>query len=202
MALSDTHVAGCGEHLPAWGLRDDRIPGTDQTVGGGRHGLKLHSGSPPPPRQVDARGSADARGSTDACLSWQKVQGREANRRRHRLTEPTTKALCHSPLPPPAAPGYLVPGVLHQTVIWGYVCSTKSGVYKAFSPKPLGQGLFSCLRCPPPPTHPHSVFALGGFLCASVAPPTAPQRLLCTISVRKGDGWQTNIGAAWRAHVW
>ena len=24
----DMHVAGCGEHLPAWGLRDDRIPGT------------------------------------------------------------------------------------------------------------------------------------------------------------------------------
>ena len=27
-ALCDIHVAGCGEHLPAWGLRDDRIPGT------------------------------------------------------------------------------------------------------------------------------------------------------------------------------
>ena len=27
MALCDSHVAGCGEHLPAWGLRDDRIPG-------------------------------------------------------------------------------------------------------------------------------------------------------------------------------
>ena len=36
-----------------------------------------------------------------ACLSWQKVQRREANRRRHRLTEPTTKALCQTPLPPP-----------------------------------------------------------------------------------------------------
>ena len=29
----------------------------------------------------------------DACLSYQKVQGPQANRRRHRLTEPTTKAL-------------------------------------------------------------------------------------------------------------
>ena len=57
---------------------------------------------PPPPRQVDARGSADARSSTDACLSEQKVQRREANRRRHRLTEPTTKALCHPPPPLPA----------------------------------------------------------------------------------------------------
>ena len=57
--------------------------------------------SPPPPRQGDARGRADARISADACLSWQKVQGREANRRRHRLTEPTTKALCQPPPPPP-----------------------------------------------------------------------------------------------------
>ena len=30
MALCDIHVAGCGEHLPARGLRDDRMPGTDQ----------------------------------------------------------------------------------------------------------------------------------------------------------------------------
>ena len=67
MALCDIPVAGCGEHLPAWGLRDDRIPGTDQAVRGGRHGQKLHSGFPP--RKVDARGSADARSSTDACLS-------------------------------------------------------------------------------------------------------------------------------------
>ena len=74
-----------------------RIPGTDQAVRGGRHGQKLHSGFPP--RQVDARGRADARSSTDACLSQQKVQRREANRRRHRLTEPTTKALCQPPPP-------------------------------------------------------------------------------------------------------
>ena len=67
MALCDIHVAGCGEHLPAWRLRDDRIPGTAQAVRGGRHGQKLHSGFPP--RHVDARGSADARSSTDACLS-------------------------------------------------------------------------------------------------------------------------------------
>ena len=45
------------------------------------------SAPPPPPR--------------NACVSWQKVQGREANRRRHRLTEPTTKALCQPPPPPP-----------------------------------------------------------------------------------------------------
>ena len=67
MALCDIHVAGCGEHLPAWGLRDDRIRDTDQAVRGGRHGQKLHSGFPP--RQVDAHGSADARSSVDACLS-------------------------------------------------------------------------------------------------------------------------------------
>ena len=60
MALCDTRVAGSGEHLPAWGLRDDRMPGTDQAVRGGRHGQKLHSGLPPPPRQGDARSSADA----------------------------------------------------------------------------------------------------------------------------------------------
>ena len=56
----------------------------------------MHSGCPPPQRQGDARGSADTRSSAEACLSWQKVQGREANRRRHRLTEPTTKALCQT----------------------------------------------------------------------------------------------------------
>ena len=55
------------QRLPAWGLRDDRIPGTDQAVRGGRHGQKLYSGFPP--RKVDARDSADARSSTDACLS-------------------------------------------------------------------------------------------------------------------------------------
>ena len=43
----DIHVAGCGEQLPAWGLRDDRIPGTDRAVRGGCHGQKLHSGFPP-----------------------------------------------------------------------------------------------------------------------------------------------------------
>ena len=67
MALCDIHVAGCGEHLPARGLHDDHIPGTDQAVRGGRHWQKLHSGFPP--RKVDARGSADACSSTDACLS-------------------------------------------------------------------------------------------------------------------------------------
>ena len=67
MALCDIHVAGCGEHLTAWGLRDDHIPGTDQAVRGGHHGQKLHSRFPP--RKVDARGSADARSSTDAYLS-------------------------------------------------------------------------------------------------------------------------------------
>ena len=51
------------------GLHDDRLPGTDQAVRGGRHGQKMHSGSPPPPRKVDARGGADARSSTEACLS-------------------------------------------------------------------------------------------------------------------------------------
>ena len=66
MALGDIHVASCGGHLLAWGLRDDRIPGTDQARGG-RYGQKLHSGFPP--RQVDARGSKDAHSSADACLS-------------------------------------------------------------------------------------------------------------------------------------
>ena len=32
-------------------------------------------------------------------MGRRKVQGREANRRRHRLTEPTTKALCQPPPP-------------------------------------------------------------------------------------------------------
>ena len=67
MALCDILVAGCGEHLPAWGLRDDRIPGSDQAVRGGRHGQKLHSRFPP--GQVDARNSVDACGSMEACLS-------------------------------------------------------------------------------------------------------------------------------------
>ena len=47
LALCDIHVAGCGEHLPAWGLCDDCIPGTDQAVRGGRHWQKLHLDSPP-----------------------------------------------------------------------------------------------------------------------------------------------------------
>ena len=33
MALCDIHVAGCGEHLPAWGLRDAHILGTDRPSG-------------------------------------------------------------------------------------------------------------------------------------------------------------------------
>ena len=53
---------------------------------------------PPPPT------SADAHSSADACLSLQKVQGREANRRRHRLIEPTTKAWCQIPPPSPPDP--------------------------------------------------------------------------------------------------
>ena len=39
---------------PPWGLRDDRIPGTDQAVRGGRHGQKLHSGFPPRGRGMPA----------------------------------------------------------------------------------------------------------------------------------------------------
>ena len=42
-------------------------------------------------------------GSADACVSWQKVQRREANRRRHRLTDPATKALCQTPPKGPPA---------------------------------------------------------------------------------------------------
>ena len=95
MALCDIHVAGCGEHLPAWGLRDDRMtralirPSEEDAMG---RSCIVHP--PPPPRQ------GDARSSTDACLSWQKVQRREAKRRLHRQTEPTTKALCQPPPPP------------------------------------------------------------------------------------------------------
>ena len=55
---------------------------------------------PPPPPWIPTQGQGDARGSADASFSWQKVQGREANRCRHRLTEPTTKALCQPPPPP------------------------------------------------------------------------------------------------------
>ena len=33
MALCDIHVAGCGGRLPAWGVCDDHIPGTDQAPG-------------------------------------------------------------------------------------------------------------------------------------------------------------------------
>ena len=97
MALCDSHVAGCGEHPPAWGLRDDRLPGTDQAVRGGRHGQKLHSGTPPRGRGVPAVVRMP-------CLSWQKVERREANRRRHRLTEPTTEALWQPPPPPDPPP--------------------------------------------------------------------------------------------------
>ena len=53
------------------------------------------------PRRVDVGGSADARSGTDAGLLWQKVQRREANRRRHRLTEPTKALSPYNPPPPP-----------------------------------------------------------------------------------------------------
>ena len=69
---------------------------------------------PPPPSGEDAMdrrcilqsslGKGDAHGSADACVSWQKVQGREANRRCHRPTEPTPKALCQTPRPPSPPP--------------------------------------------------------------------------------------------------
>ena len=74
MALCDIHVAGCGEHLPAWGLRDDRIPGTDQAVRGGCHGQKLHSGFPP--RKMDARGSADARSIVPGAVATKRQPGK------------------------------------------------------------------------------------------------------------------------------
>ena len=97
MALCDIHVPGCGEHLPAWGLRDDRIPGTDQAIKGGRHGQKLHWGFPPRGRGMPAAVRMPA------CHS-RRFKGREANRRCHRLTEPTTKALCQPSPPCPRQP--------------------------------------------------------------------------------------------------
>ena len=57
-----------------------RAPGTDG------------AGPPPPPLRMPAVVRMP-------CLSWPKVQGREALRRRHRLTEPTTKALCQTSPP-------------------------------------------------------------------------------------------------------
>ena len=44
IALYDVHVAlSClDEHLPACGLHDDHILGTDQTIKGGCYGQKLH----------------------------------------------------------------------------------------------------------------------------------------------------------------
>ena len=69
MASCDIHVADCGEHLPAWGLRDDRIPGTDQAVRGGRHWQKLHSGSPPRGRGMPAAVQMPAVVRMPACQS-------------------------------------------------------------------------------------------------------------------------------------
>ena len=81
---------------------------------------------PTPPRQGHARSSAHDRSSPGACLSWQKIQGREANRRCHRLTEPTTKALRepHPPTPfgsPPLHPISRVAenGIYSQTISFG-----------------------------------------------------------------------------------
>ena len=96
MALCDSHVAGCGEHLPAWGLRDDRIPGTAQAVRGGRHGQKLHSGFPPRGRWMPAAVRMPAVVRMPACHS-RRFKGERPNRRRHRPNEPTTKALCQTP---------------------------------------------------------------------------------------------------------
>ena len=47
------------------------------------------------------------RGGGTPSPPLQKVQRREANRRRHRLTEPTTKALCQTP--PPGRPNNAQP---------------------------------------------------------------------------------------------
>ena len=55
---------------------------------------KLHSGSPPPPPNPGRWMPAAAR--RPACHG-RRFKGREANRRRHRPTEPTTKALCQTP---------------------------------------------------------------------------------------------------------
>ena len=63
IALCDIHVAGCGEHLPAWGLCDDRrVHGSARSIlkGGGVASIHiphlltppiLKLKSPPPPRQ-------------------------------------------------------------------------------------------------------------------------------------------------------
>ena len=99
---------------PPRGLRDDRIPGTDQAVRGGRHGHKLHSGSPP--RQGDAR-----RSTKYGCLLVI-AEGSRANRRRHRLTEPTTKALCQPAPPPKTKQGRLSPLVPHNNDVYVCVC--------------------------------------------------------------------------------
>ena len=55
-----------GPRPPPAGLRDDRIPGTDQAARGGRHGQKLHSGFPP--------GQGDARSSTDAVRNMRRAE--------------------------------------------------------------------------------------------------------------------------------
>ena len=62
------------EHLPAWGLRDDRTPGTDQAVRGGRHGQKVHSGFPPPGREMPAAVRMPAVVRMPACHS-RRVKG-------------------------------------------------------------------------------------------------------------------------------
>ena len=106
---------------------------------GGRHGQKLHSGIPP--RQVDARSSVDA------CLSSQKVQGREANRCRHRLTEPTTKALCQ---PPP--PRLLKPNSAPGMPVYLYACSTLIRVCFYATLAPLCACVSPPFQISPPPS--------------------------------------------------
>ena len=96
MALCDTRVGGCGEHLPAWGLRGDRIPGTDQAVRGGRHGQKLHSGCPPRGRGMPAAVRMPAVVRMPACHS-RRFKGKrppQANRANHPRP-------CANPPPPP-----------------------------------------------------------------------------------------------------
>ena len=106
----------------------------------------------PPQGQGDACGSADARGSTDACLSWQKVQRREANRRRRRLTEPTTKALCQTPPLQPKTVAH-PSGVTHWLAA-APVCGSVGSewVCRGLSFPPTGR---SHCWAPPPPPHTH-----------------------------------------------
>ena len=110
-------------------------------------------------------------------MSWQKVQGREANRRRHRLTEPAPKALCQPP--PPLlrlAPPWPPPVSMHQHPVPTPFADAPHAMppqpWLRRSPMPPTKKIQICI--PEPPDYPTPPL-LWPLLSPNLSPPPPPQ---------------------------